>query len=82
MHAERVGGGLLNDAGVDPQDVVEIYSELEPCTIPTAPSGCAAYIAKNFPNAKVSYSFEYGATQASRAAGLEELGDALKLLSE
>ena len=78
LHAERIIGDKLTELGVDPSQVTRIYSELQPCSIPTAASGCAAFVNQTFPQARVTWSFEYGVTQESRAAGLAALTDAVK----
>jgi hypothetical protein len=74
-HAERILAQQLKDANVDPSQVTRIYSELQPCN---APGGyCANFINNTFPNANVTWSFEYGETAASRAAGVQALKDAV-----
>jgi hypothetical protein len=78
-HAERtIGAKLLSDPNFDPDKVVNIYSELQPCTLPF--SECKKYIARHFPNARVTWSFEYGDTAESRAAGMEALRRAVRKL--
>ena len=69
-HAERVGGYSILDpgSGVDPDDITHIYSELQPCKLPGPAAGCDAFLQKNFPNAKVSWSIDYD-DDASRALG-------------
>lgn len=70
-HAERLAWQELSSKGVKPSEVTAIYSELQPCN---APGGyCAPWIERTFPRARVSWSFEYGDTQGSRLAGVEEL---------
>ncbi|GAB3768357.1 nucleic acid/nucleotide deaminase domain-containing protein [Microlunatus parietis] len=71
LHAERNIWSNLEKQGVRPDQVTRIYTELEPCTIPTPAAGCAAWIDRMFPQAEVTYSFEYGSTQESRSAGNE-----------
>lgn len=73
-HAEHVISAYLEQHGIDPSQVTRIYSELQPCV------GCARYIERTFPQAQVTWSFEYGATVESRAAGVEALGNATNLL--
>jgi hypothetical protein len=74
-HAERLLAKDLEAMGVDPSRVTRIFSELEPCQ---APGGfCKDFIQLTFPNAKVSWAFEYG-DAASRATGIEALREALK----
>jgi cytidine deaminase len=70
-HAERIIAKELESTGIEPAQVSRIYSELEPCV---APGGyCKPFLSERFPNASISYSFEYGDTQASRAAGVDAL---------
>ncbi len=68
VHAERAVWQTLSRLGVQPEQVTRIYSELEPCIIPTPAAGCKAFISRMFSNARVTWSFEYG-DAASRAAG-------------
>jgi hypothetical protein len=70
-HAERIIARELEAAGVDPSRVTRIYSELQPCSVPGG--YCADFIKQTFPQARVTYSYEYGATPASRAAGTSAL---------
>jgi cytidine deaminase len=70
-HAERLVWQELAAKGVQPSQVVAIYSELEPCVLPGG--YCRLWLARTFPNAKVTYSFSYGADVRSRMRGLEEL---------
>jgi RHS repeat-associated protein len=71
-HSERILGERVPEGG----KVTRIYSELEPCTINGGK--CKEYIHKNFPDADVSYSFEYGETKASRKKGVSDLKKATK----
>jgi len=73
-HAERLIWQELAAKGVDPSEVVRIYSELEPCMLPGG--YCKLWLARTFPNAKVTYSFPYGADVGSRMRGLEKLIEA------
>jgi len=72
-HAERLAAKELEALGVKPGQVTRIYSELQPCVTPTEAAGCATFIGKTFPQAEVTWSFEYGATAASRKAGVDAL---------
>jgi large repetitive protein len=58
------------------ENVTAVYSELEPCSLNFA--NCKGMLAREFPNAKISYSFEYGATPQSREAGVRQLQEALR----
>ena len=74
VHAERAVWQTLEGLGVKPEQISRIYSELEPCIIPTPAAGCKAFITRMFGNAKVTWSFQYG-DAASRAAGNAERAD-------
>jgi hypothetical protein len=73
-HTERVLMDALDAKGIKPNKVEEIYSELEPCLVPIY---CKNELARTFPRSELSYSFEYGATEASRKAGVNALADTL-----
>jgi hypothetical protein len=79
-HAERLAWRELEAQGVRPSQVVRIYSELQPCSIPGG--YCSAWISRTFLNARVTWSFEYGTTAASRAAGTAALRAALARLNQ
>jgi hypothetical protein len=79
-HAERIIARELEGMGVQPSQVTRIYSELQPCVIPEEPAGCARFIRDTFPQAEVTWSFEYGATEASRRAGMAGLRQAAENL--
>lgn len=64
--------------GIDNSQITRIYSELEPCSLPFA--YCMNYLQKNFPQAEITYSFEYGSTKESRRAGVQALKEALQLI--
>lgn len=56
--------------------MTRIYSELEPCCV--GGGYCKRFLSKIFPQANITYSFEYGATKESRKAGVEALKEAIK----
>jgi len=70
-HAERLVWEELAAKGVAPSQVERIYAELEPCVLPGG--YCKLWLARTFPNAKVTFSFQYGAEVRSRMRGLERL---------
>jgi len=73
-HAERIIARELEAKGIPSENIRSIYSELAPCN---APGGyCERMIRNTFPDAAVTYSFEYG-DGASRRRGVEALGDAV-----
>ncbi|TQF15752.1 hypothetical protein FJV41_11785 [Myxococcus llanfairpwllgwyngyllgogerychwyrndrobwllllantysiliogogogochensis] len=75
VHSEEVGRRVLADAGIDPAKVRRVYSERQPCMLPG--KTCSTMLAREFPNAKVTYSFDYGATVQSRHAGNEAMDKSL-----
>jgi nucleic acid/nucleotide deaminase of polymorphic system toxin/pretoxin HINT domain-containing protein len=73
-HAERLGAKALQEAGVAPESVTQIYSQLEPCEMPGG--YCATFLKETFPNAKVSWSYPYPPGEegaAIRRASIEAL---------
>ncbi len=64
--------------GIQPAQVRRIYSELEPCSIPGG--YCERFLQTVFPQADVTYNFEYGLTQESRRAGVNALKESVKNL--
>ena len=75
-HAERLIAKELGSMGIQSTQVRRIYSELEPCSIPGG--YCKRFLKTEFPQADVTYSFEYGLTQESRSAGVKALKEAVK----
>lgn len=71
LHPEELIWRQLTDAGVDSQQVTRVYGELEACMMPG--HYCAAWMARAFPQAQFTHSFDYGDTAESREAGLKEL---------
>ncbi|MFE6889807.1 SUKH-4 family immunity protein [Streptomyces sp. NPDC057694] len=51
--------------------VIELYAELQPCAVPGG--NCAALVLREWPDAKVSHSAEYGGDAASRMRGVTAL---------
>jgi hypothetical protein len=74
-HAERLLVKDLEAMGIDPSRVTRIFSELEPCQIPGG--WCKDFIQRTFPNANVSWAFEYG-DAVSRARGIKTFRETLK----
>ncbi|WP_157368541.1 nucleic acid/nucleotide deaminase domain-containing protein [Zavarzinella formosa] len=79
-HAERLIATELGEKGINADQVTRIYSELQPCVIPTEAAGCSRFLQKTFPQAEVSWSFDYGATRLSRQSGVEALKNAASSL--
>lgn len=74
-HAERLIAKNLEDMKIKPTQVRRIYSELEPCSIPGG--YCKRFLQKEFPQADITYSFEYGTTKESRSVGVQALKKAV-----
>ena len=65
-HAERIIARELGQMGVQPSQVTDIYSELQPCNNPGG--YCMPFLKEQFPNANISWSFDY-LDPATRDAG-------------
>lgn len=57
-----------------------VYTEREPCSLPG--HECKVLLSKDFPDAEVTYSVEYGDTKASRDRGNADLAKELEKLKE
>ncbi|GAA2739495.1 nucleic acid/nucleotide deaminase domain-containing protein [Kitasatospora cinereorecta] len=75
LHPEEAVWHRLSAAGVDPADVLEVYTELQACFMPG--HYCSVWMARTFPAAEFSHSYDYGDTAAEREAGIRELAQAL-----
>ncbi|MBN2590257.1 MAG: hypothetical protein JXA96_10380, partial [Sedimentisphaerales bacterium] len=76
-HAERIAGRALETMNIPPSRVTQVYSELEPCNNPGG--FCSEYIRKTYPQASVSWSFNY-ADPATRGQGKAEWMEAIDKL--
>ena len=70
-HPEELIWQQLQEAGVDGRQVKRVYCELEACMMPG--HYCAVWMAREFPNAQFTHSFDYGETAESREEGLKGL---------
>jgi RHS repeat-associated protein len=77
-HAERNVWAYLQQQGIEPSRVTRIYSERQPCNLPGG--YCDNFIKRTFTQARVTWSFEYGATPESREAGKKALRLAVEQL--
>jgi hypothetical protein len=77
-HSERKLKTDLIAEGIPSDRVIEIYTELQPCTIPKPTAGCEAMLRRDFPNAKIIWSFQYGVEDSSRKQGMVELTNAMQ----
>ncbi|MGA5704720.1 nucleic acid/nucleotide deaminase domain-containing protein [Peterkaempfera bronchialis] len=70
-HPEELVWHRLSAAGVQPEAVTRVYCELEPCLMPG--HYCALWMARTFPEAEFTHSFDYGETADSREQGIKDL---------
>ncbi|MGE7433655.1 nucleic acid/nucleotide deaminase domain-containing protein [Kitasatospora sp. NPDC001175] len=70
-HPEELVWHRLRAAGVEPEQVTQVYCELEPCLMPG--HYCALWLAETFPDARFTHSFDYGRTAESREEGIKAL---------
>ncbi|MGZ0042445.1 nucleic acid/nucleotide deaminase domain-containing protein [Paenibacillus ottowii] len=76
-HSEKIFDDIMKKEGISPDQVKRLYSEREPCILDG--HNCKQLLSKEYPNAEVTYSFEYG-DQKSRNRGNKKLKQALKQL--
>ncbi|MGG4451457.1 nucleic acid/nucleotide deaminase domain-containing protein [Brevibacillus porteri] len=76
-HSEKIFDDIMKKEGISPDQVKRMYSEREPCILDG--HNCRQLLSKEYPNAEVTYSFEYG-DQKSRNRGNKKLKQALKQL--
>jgi Xanthomonas XOO_2897-like deaminase len=70
-HSEAVGLKTLQDEGIDLGGVKRVYSERQPCAYNFA--NCARSLDDLVPQAKVTWSFDYGASKAINSAANQAL---------
>lgn len=71
LHPEERLWSDLRAAGVGPEQVLRVHTDLEPCFLPG--HYCSMWLAQVFPHAEMTHSFPYGETAASRAEGVRQL---------
>ncbi|MER0481899.1 nucleic acid/nucleotide deaminase domain-containing protein [Streptomyces sp. Edi2] len=71
LHPEERLWDSLSAAGVEPEQVLRIHVDLEPCFMPG--HYCSMWLAQVFPHAEMTHSFPYGESADSRAAGIQGL---------
>ena len=78
-HAERIGYEWLESQGIPNENITRIYSELQPCELPSGgdgPGGCKEAINERFPDADVTYSYDYpGSDKTTRPAREQGMAD-------
>jgi len=75
-HVERRLWESLRSREVEPEQVVRIHTDLEPCMLPG--NYCADWLSSTFPDAGSTYSFDYGPRAEDRERGVGELTDYLQ----
>ncbi|PWI41608.1 hypothetical protein CK485_22360 [Streptomyces sp. ICBB 8177] len=70
-HPEERLWSELRSAGLPPDRVRKVHTELEPCLMPG--HYCSLWMASEFPDAQFTHNFDYGQTAASREQGFVEL---------
>jgi len=74
VHPEERLWSRLRAAGVEPEQVLGIHTELEACFLPG--HYCALWLGQVFPDARRTHNFPYGETADSRAEGIRQLREA------
>ncbi|CAL9404650.1 hypothetical protein SUDANB6_01529 [Streptomyces sp. enrichment culture] len=74
VHPEERLWARLRAAGVRPDQVLRIHTELEACFMPG--HYCAMWLGQVFPDAQLTHNFPYGETAESRAEGIRQLREA------
>ncbi|MCL8013383.1 nucleic acid/nucleotide deaminase domain-containing protein [Streptomyces sp. AS02] len=74
IHPEERLWGRLRAAGVAPEQVLRIHTELEACFTPG--HYCSLWLGQVFPDAQLTHNFPYGETAESRAEGIRLLREA------
>ncbi|MFF7951715.1 nucleic acid/nucleotide deaminase domain-containing protein [Streptomyces griseorubiginosus] len=74
VHPEERLWARLRAAGVEPDQVLRIHTELEACFMPG--HYCSLWLGQVFPEAQLTHNFPYGETAESRAEGIRQLREA------
>ncbi|MGW6909024.1 nucleic acid/nucleotide deaminase domain-containing protein [Streptomyces sp. NPDC054940] len=74
IHPEERLWDRLRAAGVAPEQVLRIHTELEACFMPG--HYCSLWVGQVFPEAQLTHNFPYGETAESRADGIRLLREA------
>lgn len=71
QHPEERLWSSLKAAGVEPEQVLRVHTDLQPCFLPG--HYCSMWLAEIFPDAEMTHTFPYGESAASRADGIRRL---------
>ncbi len=74
VHPEERLWSSLSASGVQPEQVTRIHTDLEACYLPG--HYCSMWLGLEFPEARLTHSFPYGESAASRADGLRRMREA------
>jgi hypothetical protein len=74
VHPEERLWARLRAAGVQPEQVLRIHTELQACFLPG--HYCSLWLGQVFPEAQLTHNFPYGETADSRAEGIRQLREA------
>ena len=74
VHPEERLWARLRAAGVQPEQVLRVHTELEACFMPG--HYCSLWLGQVFPEAQLTHNFPYGETAESRAEGIRQLREA------
>ncbi|MDH6439602.1 hypothetical protein M2158_008143 [Streptomyces sp. SAI-144] len=74
VHPEERLWARLRAAGVQPEQVLRIHTELEACFMPG--HYCSLWLGQVFPEAQLTHNFPYGETAESRTEGIRLLREA------
>ncbi|NEB00484.1 nucleic acid/nucleotide deaminase domain-containing protein [Streptomyces sp. SID13726] len=74
VHPEERLWSRLRAAGVEPEQVLRIHTELQACFLPG--HYCSLWLGQTFPDARLTHNFPYGETAESRAEGIRQLIEA------
>ncbi|GGZ39325.1 nucleic acid/nucleotide deaminase domain-containing protein [Streptomyces poonensis] len=74
IHPEERLWARLRAAGLEPEQVLRIHTELEACFMPG--HYCSMWLGQVFPEAQLTHNFPYGETAESRAEGIRQLREA------
>lgn len=76
VHSEQRVWSKMYEAGIEPDQVTRIHTELEACFMPG--HYCSMWLDLMFPDASLSHNVSYGDTAAERAEGICQLREATR----
>lgn len=76
VHPEQRAWSKMYEAGIEPEQVTRIHTELEACFMPG--HYCSMWLELMFPHASLSHNVSYGETATERAEGVRQLREATR----